>query len=146
MKPCTATFEHISYWEFFKQNYTPKLKEVDLLIKTMDGALSIEEASRILQMSDNLIKKIMAEKNIKLIDKDGLLNLIMHGNSPLCGLLQREFSRGSPSMYSSDDIAYIYGLQKENVERVCQTNAKIPAKDLPKALDKIFVYIMKQGS
>jgi len=145
-QPYTSTVVYTSYWNFFQHYYTPQLKKIDLLIKTMDGAISIEVAAHALHLSEETIKKIMREKNINLIDKDGLLNIIMHGNSPLCGLLQREFTRGSPSIYSPDDIAYIYGLQKENVERVCQTNSRIPAKDLPKTLDKISIFIMSQGS
>ena len=145
-QPHTSTIVHTSYWDFFQHYYSPQLKKIDLLIKTMDRVLSVEEASRALHLNENLIKKIMAEKNISIIDKEGLLSILMHGDSPLCGLLQREFMRGSPSMYSPEDISYVYGLQKEHVESVFQNsgfNERVSAETLPQVLDKVFVFIMK---
>jgi len=144
MKPYATSIERASYWEVFKDYYTPQLKKIDLLIKTMEGTISIEETSQVLLLSEDYVKKIMEAKKITLIDKEGFLSILMDGNSSLCGLLQREFMLGSPSTYSPGDIAYIYGLQKEHVENVCQTNGftgKISAEVLPKVLDKVFVFV-----
>jgi len=137
---------HISYWEFFQQYYTPLLREIDLLLKTIEAPISVAKTAKLLAMEPKAVKEITAKEDIQLIDREGFLQIMMHGNSSLCRLMQRECTCGSPDYYSPAQIAYIYGLQDGNVESAFRANdydAKIPACDLPKLLSKIYIYIIR---
>jgi len=145
-QPYAEPILHISYWDLFQKYYSPMLREVDLIIKTMTNPLTIAEAARVLRLTENKINQIMTQKDIKLIDKEGFLNIMLHGDSSLCGLLQREYMRGSPNLYCPEDIAYIYNLMHERVSDVCRAAGfadKIPTRAIPDILSKIPVYIMK---
>jgi len=136
---------HISYWEFFEKYYTPRLREMDLLLKTIEAPISSAEAARVLSMPIPAIDRIMAAEQIGLIDREGFLRILMNGNSSLCRLMQRECMCGSPDRYSPANIAYIYGLLDGHVEDVCRKNGfadEVPAKSLPSLLSKIYIYIL----
>ena len=141
---CASPMVHISYWEFFKQYYTPLLKEVDLMLKTMEAPISAAEAARTLAITPEAVEEIMAQEGIQQIDKEGLLSIVMHGSSSLCQLLQRETLCGSPDKYSPSSIAYIYGLQDRHVASVCHAYGytEVPAQALPELLNKIYIYII----
>lgn len=145
MRPSYASpMLHISYWEFFKQYYTPMLKEVDILLKTIDEPISTNEAAKALSISETAVQRIMAKEDIELLDREGFLRIMMHGSSPICRLLQRECKCGSPDSYSPANIAYIYGLQNGHVAEVCHKNGykEVPARSLPELLDKIYIFIL----
>ena len=141
----TTPTTHISYWKFFKQHYAPLLQEVDLLLKTMEAPVSPSTAAKTLFLQTSDIEEIMATHKIKQLDRIGLLNVIMHGKSPLCRMLQRECLCGSPKAYSPAVIAYIYGLQERNVASTCLSKGysdEVPSHALPDILDQIYVYIV----
>jgi len=144
-QPCAPHMLYISYWEFFKQYYKPQIQELDMLLKSIDSPISASEAATVLVMKSEEIEEIMTQEKISLIDKDNFLNIMMHGSSPLCRLLQRECSCGSPDRYSPKHIAYIYGLQDNHVAEICQANGytDVPAHKLPDLLNKIYVFIMQ---
>ena len=135
---------HISYWKFFEKYYTPLLKDLDLLLKTIESPISPVEAARFLAMEPSAVEAVMAEEGITEIDREAFMRILMHGNSSLCRLMQRECLCGSPDQYSPSAIAYIYGLQNGNVEAACRANGfntEVPAKAIPELLNKIYVYI-----
>ena len=141
---CASPMLHISYWEFFQKYYTPLLKEMDLTLKTLEAPVSVTETARILAMRPETVEEIMCKEEIKQIDQEGFLRIVMHGNSSLCRLLQRECNCGSPEWYSPSHIAYIYGLQDKHVESVCRESGytEVPAQKLPELLSKIYIYIV----
>jgi len=144
--PCTYDIRHTSYWNFFTNYYSPKLRELDILLKSIEGGgISTAEASDLLCVTEQSVREIMKKNGIKIIDRCSLLQIMMHGNSSLCRLLQREFKCGSPNVYHPGEIAYIYGLQVYQVEEACNKTSfgeEIPAELLPEVLDKIHIYIM----
>ena len=143
--PCASSMLYISYWEFFQHYYKPRLQELDMLLKSIDSPISASEAATALVMKSEEVEKIMTQEKIRLIDRNSFLNIMMHGSSPLCQLLQRECSCGSPDRYSPAHIAYIYGLQDSHVAEICQANGytEVPAHKLPDLLNKIYIFIMQ---
>ena len=145
MSPSYAShMVHISYWEFFQKYYTPLLRQMDLLLKTLEAPVSVCETARVLGMKQKAVEEIMAEQEIRLIDREGFLRIMMQGSSSLCRLMQREYYCGSPDCYSPAHISYIYGLQGGNVEAACRAQGftEVPARALPELLSKIYVYIL----
>ena len=144
-RSCASPILHISYWDFFKQYYTPLLKEVDLVLKAIESSISIKETAKALALKPEVVEDIMAKENIEAIDREGFLRIMMHGSSSLCRLMQRECMCGSPDLYSPAHIAYIYGLQGRHVAAVCRANGytEVPSQALPELLSKIYVFIMR---
>ena len=150
MKPFRiSSIIHMSYWDFFQQYYKPLLQDIDILLKSMEGPISVADAAKALVMSEeitkDILKDILLKEEIQLIDQKGFWDIAMHGNSHLCRLLQRQCLCGSPDIYSPEHIAYIYGLQTEHVTEVCKTNGytEIFAQNLEDILNKIYIYIMQ---
>ena len=143
--PCASSIIHISYWEFFQNYYTPLLKEVDVLLKTIEEPITTTKAAKVLNLKTYVVDKIMLKENIPQIDQQGLLRIMMHGKSSLCRLLQRECMCGSPNKYTPADISYIYNLQQDHVKKVCKELGYdyISTKELPNVLSKIYIYIMQ---
>jgi len=138
---------YVSYWNFFRQYYTPLLQEMDIILKGIDNEepISVAETARALVMKEKTVEKIMVRESIQCIDQEGFLRIVMNGTSPLCRLLQREYLCGSPERYNSAHIAYIYGLQSEHVAEVFRANGytEIRPQALQDVLDKIFIFIMQ---
>ena len=143
--PCASHIVHISYWEFFQKYFSPLIKEMDILLKSIDEPVPVKEAARVLTLTPESVEEIMAREGINEIDQEGFFRIAMYGDSSLCRMLQRECMCGTPEKYSPSHIAYIYGLQDKHVASVCReygyNDDEITARDLPKLLSKIFIYI-----
>jgi len=134
----------ISFWEYFQRNYAQPLKEIDLVMKTFDAPVSAAEAAVFLQLHEETVYTIMARNDIKSINRAEFLQIMLHGDSEICRLLQRECACGSPICYSPLQIAYIYGLQPEYVCAVCREYGRtcVPASEVPVILDRVFIYLL----
>ena len=47
-------------------------------------------------------------------------DVMRRGSSQICGMLCRELERGSPQIYTAEDIAYIYDLPVEKINGACE--------------------------
>lgn len=101
-----------------KYNYeiVPKIKEIDVLLKTND-IISIEDTSKILNISQNEIIDILIKLNTKEINSKNFLSIMVKGSSFICKILKREIECGSPYFYTPKDISYIYELDYLKVKR-----------------------------
>jgi hypothetical protein len=61
----------------------------------------------------------MSEENIKRLNSNNFIRVMLHGSSEICRYLSRETELGSPLTYTQGDIAYIYGLDPDDVARAC---------------------------
>ena len=111
----SANIIKISFYDFYETAYAPCLKNIDLLLKTMEMPLSVEETAEALCMSEDAIHSIMEKNSIIAIDRLAVPAIMAHGESAICRLYQREIACGSPSLYNAVDVAYIYGLENTTV-------------------------------
>ena len=63
------------------------------------------------------IHRIMKEEKIPRLTQSNILCVIRRGSSEICRLISREAELSSPHTYTMDDIAYIYGLDIDDVHR-----------------------------
>ena len=147
MKPYASPIMHMSYWEFFQNNYASLIKNMDLILKTTEPPIPVSETAKALALSVQEVEKIMSKEEITQIDGKVFLHIMMNGTSPLCRLMQREYMCGSPTLYSPAHIAYIYELIEEHVVEVCQAHGytEVPANALPDLLSKIYIFILPQN-
>lgn len=141
----TSSMQHISYWEFFQQYYKPLLQDLDILLKCMETTISVDETAQALALTKETVESIMTAEKIDHIDQKGFWSIVLQGNSQLCGLLQREYLCGSPTLYSPEHIAYIHSLQLEHITQIFEANGytEVPAQNLGDVLSQIYVFIMQ---
>lgn len=128
--------------EVYQNLIAPKLKEIDLFLKTGDDYITSAQAAQILDESEKEIIDIMANLNIGKIDKKSFIRIMEKGSSPICGFFRRELACGSPYVYSRQDIAYIYKLDIKQLNLACDS---LHIKEItPYTLPKVFshIYIM----
>ncbi len=106
--------------EYYTYYIRPKLKEIDLLIKTNEGNIELCEASNVLSISAEELEHIMQKERIEAIDSKSFFKVMKHGSSEICKLFKREMECNSPYTYSAEDIAYIYNIDKSTVKCACE--------------------------
>jgi len=110
-----------SYLEYYAYCIRPKLKEIDLFIKTGKKSLSVTETANVLLLTEQEVKVIMEKECIKSINRSAFFKIMESGSSDICRLFKREVESGSPHIYSKEDISYIYSIDLETIENVCGT-------------------------
>ncbi len=100
--------------DIYNKKIIPKIKEIDLFLKT-NKVLDIEKTANILEISSDELLKILKTLNIKTIDENNFLKIMINGSSFICKLLRREIECGSPYFYTPKDLSYIYQLDYDKV-------------------------------
>lgn len=109
-----------NFLECYELTIAPKLKEIDLFLKTSEESLlKMEDVSKLLFISQEEILAIMKKENIEEINKFTFYSIMKNGSSFICQLFKRELERGTPSTYSIDDISYIYNINKNLLAKTC---------------------------
>ena len=108
----------MTFFEKYRTEITPKLKEIDICIK-IGEPVSVLQAADILGIERAEAIEIADLFGIKKVDRDGFILLMNKGSGYICGLYKRERERGAPYLYTKDDISYIYGLDMKDVEKAC---------------------------
>jgi hypothetical protein len=104
----------LSYLEVYTDKIVPRLQAIDLCLKSGEG-IDHATAADLLDITDNEATLLREGKDGKL-STDEFLLLMQFGSSELCGMFRRELERRSPVIYTVDDIAYIYGLDRDCVQ------------------------------
>ncbi|MCL2835758.1 MAG: hypothetical protein FWE00_03395 [Defluviitaleaceae bacterium] len=66
-------------------------------------------------ISECEVRSIMKEEKITRLDRDNFCTVMKRGSSDICQYINREAELCAPPTYTMDDIAYIYGLNIEDV-------------------------------
>ena len=74
----------VSFRDFYEACYAPRFKSIDLLLKTMEMPLTVEEAAEALCLSEDEIHGIMERERIAAIDRPALLGIMSRGENGLC--------------------------------------------------------------
>ena len=108
-----------SFLEFYEYSISPKLRDIDIFIKTSEGFMNTSEISRLLYISDSELSTIMFSRDIRFIDSSNFFDIMECGSSYICKLFFREKNCGSPYIYTRKQIAYIYDLDINVVDIIC---------------------------
>ena len=108
-----------SYLHTYLSKITPKLREIDLYIKTSDEVLNPSQVASVLELSEDEVANILRINNITQISQSDFFSIMSMGSSFICGLYRREIERGSPHIYTRGDIAYIYQIDMDQINSTC---------------------------
>lgn len=130
-----------SYLHTYISRIVPKLREIDLYVKESSGVMSYESVARVLDISAEEVRRIAGENNISRITRGNFFRVMAGGSSFICGLYHREVECGSPYVYTRSDVSYIYQIDPETVNRICDELdiCEVTAYSLPDLLAKIAV-------
>jgi len=101
-----------NFQELYESMVAPRLAMIDISMKTRQFALTPLETSAMLMISESEVNRLMQERGSDIIDRATFFSIMKAGSSWLCGLYKRECEIGSPYVYTSDDVAYIYGIEE----------------------------------
>ena len=107
-----------SYLEYYIDNIKPVLNELDIALKAKTR-LNNAAIAKILDTTEQEIENIRKAHNLEVINLDSLIKIMHEGSSDICRLFQREVEMGSPYTYTKEQLAYIYDIDIELVNTVC---------------------------
>lgn len=137
-----VSIEAKSFLDVYQNEIAPKLRQIDLTIKTLDKPLSRPAVCKLLGISRHELNDIMEQNKINQIDKLSFFTVMQNGTSEICKLFRREIECGSPYTYEREKIAYIYNLKADDVNSACEKLGIIEATPftLPVLFSQIPIY------
>ena len=108
--------EYKNFWEYYIQNISPKLEQIDVLIKERVPYISQKTAATLLNLTRKEICEIMYYENITQITSSNFLSVMLKGNSYLCNILRKELELNSPTNYTPNDLSYIYDIDYAKIK------------------------------
>ena len=108
-----------SFYDTYVYEICPKLQEIDLLIKTSEDEIAIGDAAYALSIPVAEVEEIMRHRHLSCICRDNFVQIMEEGSSQICALYRREKKCGSPFLYSRENISYIYNIDIDTINQVC---------------------------
>ncbi len=117
--PAENKLKPSNFWELYKSEIAPRLREIDIFVKSMEECATVSEVACALSISEDEVLHIMNDYGISEINKKTFFVIMENGTSSICKLFKRECDMHSPFVYTKQDIAYIYGLDINLVNLAC---------------------------
>ena len=108
-----------TFLEEFRMSIEPRIADIDVFLRAGDD-FAIACVARLLSLCEDEVRDIMCHAGLSKIDRQAFLKIMQLGSSRICQLYAREVALASPPTYTSDDIAYIYNLDIEQVKHAFQ--------------------------
>lgn len=132
----------MTFNDYYNSTIIPKLKSIDLFIKThSDDYVPIETTSTLLDISSKEVSDILKTNNLLSIDKNTFFIVMKEGSSNICQLFNRQLEIGYNSTYSPQDISYIYDIPKDIILKAMSASKIhiIDNNNLHALLDYIYI-------
>ncbi len=100
----------------YKHYIKPQIIAIDIFIKSSEQPYSLEGISEILGIDYHDLLHIIDEYDITTLDKTGFFKIMTKSSSYVGNLISRQFSMSNKSVYTPENIAYIYNLDINSVE------------------------------
>ena len=104
-----------NFYDIYTWQISAKLKRIDIYIKTNMKGISASKAAALLEISEQEVRHIMELLSIKKIHIKNFFEIMQRGSSELCRYMMREAILGFPHVYTMNEVAYIYGLDIDDV-------------------------------
>jgi len=106
----SATKQCRPYLTDYQRNIIPRLKNIDLFLKTKPSPYTKKDTIKLLQISNLELEELMAKNNIKEINSETFMILMKNGSDELCRIFKRELECGLTTYYSPEQVSYIYNI------------------------------------
>lgn len=105
----------VSFRQIYEQNIAPKLKEIDIFLKTEDFPYDVQHTAELLGMPLGEVLEIMTAHHIETLDKLSFFTIVSVSSSYICRLIQRQWKYVNTPFYTVSIVSYIYELNQEKV-------------------------------
>lgn len=105
-----------SYWDFYTHDIMPRLKNIDLLLKT-STVIEPAAVAAALDISLSEVYLILSRFHIANITPKSFPIIMQNGSSKICRLFAREIKIGCCDSYAPTQLSYIYNLDKSAIEK-----------------------------
>ena len=126
-----GTTHGICYLELYRSKIMPKIKEIDIFLKTQFSPYKSKDIAQLLNISLNELQQIMKTNNIYSLDLKSFPLIMKNGSSELCKTFKRELECGLTKVYSPEQISYIYDI---DIDIVLNAYAKMGVSKLHSGL------------
>lgn len=106
-----------SFFNFYYDEICPALRALDIKIKEHCNTVDIDELSSLLHITPTEINTILDSKHITNLTSDIIPTIMLNGSSYICRIFKKSLSYCNSITYSPKDIAYIYNIDKNKVEK-----------------------------
>ncbi len=136
----------MNFYNTYTNDISPVLQSLDILIKSGEDNIEPNEICSILNISQKEMNYIVKEKNIKHISSESIPVIMLNGSSYICRLFRKSLSYAKNSVYTPEDIAYIYSIDRGKVINACNKLhiTEITEDILPKIFKNIRVGVPSQ--
>ena len=133
----------MNFYNTYTNNISPALRSLDILIRSGEDDIEPDEICSILDISRKEMNYIVKEKNIKHISSECIPVIMLNGSSYICRLFRKSLSYTENSVYTPEDIAYIYSIDRGKVINACNKLriTEITEDILPKIFKNIRVSV-----
>ena len=135
----------MNFYNTYTNDISP-VQSLDILIKSGEDNIEPNEICSILNISQKEMNYIVKEKNIKHISSESIPVIMLNGSSYICRLFRKSLSYAKNSVYTPEDIAYIYSIDRGKVINACNKLhiTEITEDILPKIFKNIRVGVPSQ--
>lgn len=111
----SATKQYRPYLTTYKNNIIPRLKEIDLFLKTKASPYTKKDTATLLQISNEELEELMDKNNISKITPESFMVIMKNGSDELCRIFKRELECGLTDYYSPEQVSYIYNIEIDTI-------------------------------
>ncbi|MEA4967303.1 hypothetical protein SDC9_90073 [bioreactor metagenome] len=106
----SAIEQYKPYLTKYQNNIIPRLKEIDLFLKTKPSPYTKKDTLALLKISNEELEELMKKNNISKITSESFMVIMKNGSDELCRVFKRELERGLTNYYSPEQVSYIYNI------------------------------------
>ncbi|MGN1318802.1 MAG: hypothetical protein ACI4VF_07260 [Lachnospirales bacterium] len=106
-----------NFSEYYNNFICPKIKQIDIAIKSHISNFDISYISSLLDLSEKEIKYIIKSKKLNSISSDNILTIMLNGSSYICKIFRKTLNIGCPKYYTAKDLSYIYYISYDKVKK-----------------------------
>lgn len=100
-----------TFLEYYQQEIRPRIMAIDTFLKSEPQPYAVEQVAHLFHLSATELGQLLDQEKFMIITRGVFLHLMQLAPAPFCRMFGREISCGMPTVYSPDDISYIYGIE-----------------------------------
>lgn len=135
---------HLPFARIYESNIEPKLKEIDLFLKTASIPYNPNDVSELLHIQLSDLNSIMKKEGISELNLLSFFTIVHASSSYICQLIQREWKCNHVQYYTPEIISYIYELNQDKVTAAVKKSglSQVEAHNIKELFEYIDVPMM----
>lgn len=99
-----------TFLNYYEKMIQPQIAAADIFLRTEPQPYPLHKAAEVLQMPLAEAAAVLQKEQSQAISKMDFLRLMQKGASPFCRMFRRELASGLPTVYTPEQISFIYDL------------------------------------